>query len=739
MEPLYHVTLRGGIAAGDYMKLGKVDNYTTCAKYCCLDSKCDLAFMADDTCYNLHCYSSKQCETSPSKQSHFHVSVTYVKRGTDDAAMKTVFDKVSHDNGSTLQNSSTSGQKMVNQNDLHINESKNALYSSSTRTQTLQPASISTNSNSSADSAFENHEQENADNVTTEGNVTNYDNSSGKIPKVMVYWKNDSHIVVKEVLDIVKLNTTSNKGNTTSSFKKQQEESTKGPSIADDTLRNVKDNQITASNSSMNTFSTENSSEVNRTNSSNEISIEQLHKLKLEKLLSVDRNLNLNNDTQDQFEKGLLDKSFLSANTTGRNDTPLDNRLQFEQNGHSRGKSFQSKENGTLFDVSSPLPGPQSTQINTRMSATSEQGSKPANFDFSSPLTGTQSAQLNSSLSATSDQSTTQKNIDLSSPLTGNQSAQLNPSLSETNEQSSTPAPLNSSSQLNGAQNAQFNGSSLSYTNYGGTTSPPVDPREKFQSVVNSNTSSSVINLSIQQKTGERQCFSKGILYNMTLVHGLKSGDFSDFGVVPDMATCVRFCCGDKACNMALMLGSTCYTLHCASPEYCKVRPAHPSSLNPRISFVTQLNLPSVASPRDRDKSHLLPVVTPQKKVSKRIKGSRCQHGSIQNDVTLKSGQKAGHFKLRPKAKDMDLCLDSCCKDITCNVAFFIDKTCYSVQCNTHEDCAIVKKSKSSKVKSNLSVVRSKILPMNDSKYKVESFSFPVPLLSYNSSSRNQG
>ena len=64
------------------------------------------------------------------------------------------------------------------------------------------------------------------------------------------------------------------------------------------------------------------------------------------------------------------------------------------------------------------------------------------------------------------------------------------------------------------------------------------------------------------------------MLHNHTLVKGLGAGEFTDYGVVKDMGICVNFCCTDKACDLALMLGSTCYTLHCKTQALCKVMPA---------------------------------------------------------------------------------------------------------------------------------------------------------------------
>ena len=78
-----NVTLRGGIKSGNFTKLGEVADMQTCIDACCQDLKCDVAFMAETTCYSLKCFSEKVCETVPSKprRTNKSVQISHIVRG----------------------------------------------------------------------------------------------------------------------------------------------------------------------------------------------------------------------------------------------------------------------------------------------------------------------------------------------------------------------------------------------------------------------------------------------------------------------------------------------------------------------------------------------------------------------------------------------------------------------------------------------------------------------------------
>ena len=195
-------------------------------------------------------------------------------------------------------------------------------------------------------------------------------------------------------------------------------------------------------------------------------------------------------------------------------------------------------------------------------------------------------------------------------------------------------------------------------------------------------------------------CHARRILHRVTLRSGLKSGDFTDFGRVPDIDACVKHCCAQKNCDVSLLLNSHCYTLHCFKPEFCKIMPAHASTLNPTLAFVTR-------SADDQSNTRV------KKKTSSSDRGP-CPHGAIFSGVSLKGGRKAGKFQILAGAKDMRSCIEKCCASPSCQVAWLLGDHCYSVAC--YDKCVMVKKSSSS-IRSQLSLLTRKPLQSgNDSK-----------------------
>ncbi|PFX18444.1 Brain-specific angiogenesis inhibitor 3 [Stylophora pistillata] len=176
-------------------------------------------------------------------------------------------------------------------------------------------------------------------------------------------------------------------------------------------------------------------------------------------------------------------------------------------------------------------------------------------------------------------------------------------------------------------------------------------------------------------------CRARRILHKVTLRSGLKSGDFSDYGQVPDINVCVKHCCEQKTCDVSLLLNSHCYTLRCYKPELCKIIPAHESKLDPQLAFVTRST-----NGADEEKMREKRV----KKKTSTINGGLCLHGAIFSGVSLKGGYKAGKFELLPGAKDMHSCIQKCCASQSCQVAWLLGDHCYSVSC--FDKCITVRK-----------------------------------------------
>lgn len=204
------------------------------------------------------------------------------------------------------------------------------------------------------------------------------------------------------------------------------------------------------------------------------------------------------------------------------------------------------------------------------------------------------------------------------------------------------------------------------------------------------------------ETTKSGRCRARRVLRKVTLRSGLKSGDFSDYGQVPDINACVKHCCEQQTCDVSLLLNKHCYTLHCYKPELCKIMPSHDDSkLEPQLAFVTR-------STKD-DESN-----TRVKKKASSLNGGTCPHGAIFNDVSLKGGHKAGKFELLTGAKNMRSCIQKCCASPSCQVAWLLGDHCYSVAC--YDKCITVKKHSSS-IRSQLTLLtRESQKPENDSK-----------------------
>lgn len=207
------------------------------------------------------------------------------------------------------------------------------------------------------------------------------------------------------------------------------------------------------------------------------------------------------------------------------------------------------------------------------------------------------------------------------------------------------------------------------------------------------------------EPTKSGRCRARRVLRKVTLRSGLKSGDFSDYGQVPDINACVKHCCAQQTCDVSLLLNKHCYTLHCYKPELCKIMPSHDSKLEPQLAFVTR-------SANDDEPN------TRVKKKASSSNGGTCPHGAIFSDVSLKGGHKAGKFELLAGAKDMRSCIQKCCASPSCQVAWLLGDHCYSVAC--YDKCITVKKHSSS-IRSQLTLLsRKSEMPGNDSKLLTE-------------------
>ena len=81
-------------------------------------------------------------------------------------------------------------------------------------------------------------------------------------------------------------------------------------------------------------------------------------------------------------------------------------------------------------------------------------------------------------------------------------------------------------------------------------------------------------------------CSASKIYPNVTLLGGIKSGNFTSLGKTKNMQECIGRSCDLGRGDMAFMLGSYCYSVSCYSYRVCKTIPAQPSKFYPRIAFL---------------------------------------------------------------------------------------------------------------------------------------------------------
>ncbi len=73
-----------------------------------------------------------------------------------------------------------------------------------------------------------------------------------------------------------------------------------------------------------------------------------------------------------------------------------------------------------------------------------------------------------------------------------------------------------------------------------------------------------------------------------TLKGGMLAGDFETVGMVNNQQTCIKACCGNRRCDVALMLGKECFNVRCYSENLCGLAPATTlfDEVTPVITYV---------------------------------------------------------------------------------------------------------------------------------------------------------
>ena len=205
-------------------------------------------------------------------------------------------------------------------------------------------------------------------------------------------------------------------------------------------------------------------------------------------------------------------------------------------------------------------------------------------------------------------------------------------------------------------------------------------------------------------------CAKSFILPGMRLSDVSKAGVYKNFGIVSDIKICIKHCCDLSDCTVAYLDENMhCYVVRCFNPNLCK---AVIGAASNKIGFVirngwslfknekeaiedrvladddtknisTSKEDINVSMPFTNNTMHL----TESKVVEPGNKIGYCKEKEVLKDHRFIMGMKAGIFTEHGEVVNFPSCLIYCCSDKTCDIAYMVDKTCYSVKCFTNNSC----------------------------------------------------
>ena len=102
-----------------------------------------------------------------------------------------------------------------------------------------------------------------------------------------------------------------------------------------------------------------------------------------------------------------------------------------------------------------------------------------------------------------------------------------------------------------------------------------------------------------------RKCQMSEKHYNVTLVRGMKSGNFTSRGLVNGFDECFDKCCQDGNCDAAFMVKRTCFSIKCYDKDSCKFKPARPSAFSPTLAYIVKEQPKETFKPKGKRTSKL--------------------------------------------------------------------------------------------------------------------------------------
>ena len=127
------------------------------------------------------------------------------------------------------------------------------------------------------------------------------------------------------------------------------------------------------------------------------------------------------------------------------------------------------------------------------------------------------------------------------------------------------------------------------------------------------------------------------------------------------------------------------------------IKPSTPIESGKKDSRITKESIKTTSSSRQ---SHSLGLkeanftvykdTSSEKYPAGKKNNSACPHSATERNVGLRHGLKTGKFSYIGELFDIERCLDVCCQEPDCDIAFMLDLSCYTVNCTNESVCQSV-------------------------------------------------
>ena len=257
-------------------------------------------------------------------------------------------------------------------------------------------------------------------------------------------------------------------------------------------------------------------------------------------------------------------------------------------------------------------------------------------------------------------------------------------------------------------------------------------------------------------------CEPTRIYKKVSLKDGSDSGDFYDYGKVEKMQLCVELCCKDEVCDIAFMVGKTCYAIKCHDLLKCQIVSASKTTMvDTQLAYVVKKSnlhhrqVMQTVHNNERafhiekhkeeyrglfDQTRMLLDERKKQNQKESLEALQynlieepnvpihlmrnCHHNKIMYNHALIGGQRAGIYTFRGSTPGFKDCLSLCCADLFCDAALLLGKHCYSVQCYKDGKCAGHQASTHSITSVLAFIERPDRVPTSESKYINSMFQF---------------